>query len=727
MTTIVKRYPTFEIELITENTSYEITYDTNKQLKQADFEQAILSFSVKNSMADDSPAFSLVILAKEKWDKIINSNDLIRIKVIPDVTKGVPDNPYIMVGLISDIHKEGEYSNGSLLYRITGQAMTKALINFDVGVIQEVATIIPSIGWLPDGTENGLHFSGNTAAGIGNELMERFVYKYAQYSFSNGTGLKDYFIHSFTSWEQDEKLTDPTPFINYQGSMRQFLEDVAAKPFNELFFEFTSKGQCAALMRPTPFDPENWYQLPMYRFTSDIVIQESFGKNDNEMHSVYVVQAPNILDFSSMDLGVFPKFHPDLIKKYGYKRLDAQNRYLLTSGMLAGGEVSSTTTAAAPLPPYDEVATFIATNKLNDLELLRKKKNDVYSTLVGQYPQMSKAVANGIIDALKDQNFSRDIYAALITTSGDAKQDKATNKEKVVASEKLERYTQRLFNWYCENANFYSGDIRVLGNPAYRLGSRIMYDDFEQDTVWEFYLESVQHEFSFTSGYTTILGVTRGLPESGKKRFINLWGQSEEFKGGYLGEASLEQLLAKAQAAKSTPANGMPLPSDPTGLGSGESSWGDGGGSMVSLKALFTAKEMIHKQSIYTFGGGRTGRNPFFEAPVRADCSSFVWWCFFTYGVGLNGGKTGMTTDTIAKDSRLTLVSARGSSKEAAKAKLLKGDLVWFDTYKSDGHIGIYSGNGKFVGFQSDGIGEADMTSGYFWQQFNGHVMRYTG
>ncbi|MGV3085478.1 hypothetical protein, partial [Enterococcus dispar] len=186
----------------------------------------------------------LVILAKEKWDKIINSNDLIRIRVIPDSTKGRPDNPYIMVGLISDIRKEGEFSEGSLFYRITGRAMTKALIDFEVGVIQEVSTVLVD-GWLPDRQDDsGLKFSGNTAAGIGNELMEKFVYKYAKYNFANKKGLKDYLDHNFTSWEKDESLGDVTPFINYEGSIRQFLEDIAAKPFNELFFEFTASGKC---------------------------------------------------------------------------------------------------------------------------------------------------------------------------------------------------------------------------------------------------------------------------------------------------------------------------------------------------------------------------------------------------------------------------------------------------------------------------------------------------
>ncbi|MGV3163524.1 hypothetical protein ACEF19_09935, partial [Streptococcus hyovaginalis] len=189
-----------------------------------------------------------------------------------------------MVGLISDIRKEGEFSEGSLFYRITGRAMTKALIDFEVGVIQEVSTVLVD-GWLPDRQDDsGLKFSGNTAAGIGNELMEKFVYKYAKYNFANKKGLKDYLDHNFTSWEKDESLGDVTPFINYEGSIRQFLEDIAAKPFNELFFEFTASGKCTALMRPTPFDPDYWYQLPKYRFTSDIVVEESVGKNDEELY-----------------------------------------------------------------------------------------------------------------------------------------------------------------------------------------------------------------------------------------------------------------------------------------------------------------------------------------------------------------------------------------------------------------------------------------------------------
>ena len=668
-------------------------------------------------MEDDSPVFSLVILAKEKWDLMIGSNDLIRIRSIPDRLKGRPDNPYIMVGLISDVHKEGEYADGTLLYRITGRAMTKALIDFEVGVIQEVATVIPSIGWLPDGTENGLHFAGNTAAGIGNELMDRFVYQYASYEFAGGKSLPDYLKHSFTSWEQDESLADVTAFINYEGSIRQFLEDVAAKPFNELFFEYTSDGTCVAIMRPTPFDSDKWGQLPTYKFTSDVVVEESFGKSDAEMYSVYVVQAPNMMEFNSMDLGVYPKFHPDLVKKYGYKRLDAENRYLLSGTIASATQPDSAAIEAGtvPAPSFDELLPFITENKYADKETLRTQRDLIYSEMVAKFPGLTKPLADAVLDALKDGEFTRERYAQILTNKGTEK-DQEANAEKSVASEKLEKYTQRLFNWYCENVNFYNGDIRVLGNPLYRLGSRLQYEDFERDTIWEFYLESVQHEFSFTNGYTTILGVTRGLPENGTKRFTNLWGKSEDFKGGYLGEMSLEDLLAQAQEANSTGAGGE---------GEGGGDWGSGTGSGGAMGALETAVATKARKSTYVFGGGRGGNNPFLSTPIKVDCSSFIWWCFYLNGVTLKGGKTGMTTDTIAADTQLKTISTRGSSKTAAKAKLQKGDLVYFDTYKQNGHIGIYSGNGKFIGAQSSsGIAEANMTSGYWWQKFNGHVKR---
>ncbi|MDF2856775.1 MAG: peptidase, partial [Neobacillus sp.] len=58
-------------------------------------------------------------------------------------------------------------------------------------------------------------------------------------------------------------------------------------------------------------------------------------------------------------------------------------------------------------------------------------------------------------------------------------------------------------------------------------------------------------------------------------------------------------------------------------------------------------------------------------------------------------------------------------------SQMQPGDIVFFDTYKKDGHVGIYVGGGKFIGSQSNtGVAIADMSSGYWEKRFNGRVNR---
>jgi hypothetical protein len=97
----------------------------------------------------------------------------------------------------------------------------------------------------------------------------------------------------------------------------------------------------------------------------------------------------------------------------------------------------------------------------------------------------------------------------------------------------------------------------------------------------------------------------------------------------------------------------------------------------------------------------------------RFDCSGFVNYAFKQAGVDLGNGNT----DTIVKKG----VAVNPSQMQP-------GDIVFFDTYKKNGHVGIYMGNGKFIGSQSKtGVAVADMTKGYFKDKFNGVVRRVTG
>jgi cell wall-associated NlpC family hydrolase len=696
--------------------------------------RGIINLTVKNDMQDDTPVFSLVLVGTERWNEHVRTNDRISIRVIPDVTKPAPPNPYIMVGLVSHVLKEGEYEDGRIVYRISGRAMSKALMDFNVGVIQEVSTVISDVGWLPDTVEGGLNFSGRSAAEIANELMTRFVYTHMNYTFEGGQTITDYFTHNFDSWTEDESLADATPFINYEGSMRQFLEDITQRPFNELFFDYTDDGRCVAIMRKTPFDPEQWNSLPSYRFTSDIVVQESLGQDDSEAHSIFVVQPTNILDFNTMDLGVYPLYHPSLVDKYGYKRLDAENRYLMGAGLDGTEEDSgssddgdSDSEPEYTPPPFDAMHDFLSQNNLLEPEAARTESEMMYNEIISNFPGLSSTAAYRIIEVVENGEFSRDTYNEASLLTDDAARNREIAAERSESSEKLARFTQRLFNWFADNPNFTNGEIRVLGHPAYRVGVRTEYHDFEMQNIWEFYVESIQHEFSYDSGYTTVIGVTRGLPSRGADRFSMLWGQSEDFLGGYLGELSIQDMLEEAErlrvAQEEARRNALG--------GGGDGGWAGGAGAAggdVAMAAMQAALAQSERNSIYIFGGGRTGTDPFTRSPIRVDCSSFVWWVYKTVGVTLRGGPTGMNTDTIKVDPQLQTVSRRGSSKSNAMDQLLRGDIVYWDTYKNDGHMGIYIGNGRFVGAQSStGIATADMTSGYWWRKFNGHVLRYRG
>ncbi len=96
-----------------------------------------------------------------------------------------------------------------------------------------------------------------------------------------------------------------------------------------------------------------------------------------------------------------------------------------------------------------------------------------------------------------------------------------------------------------------------------------------------------------------------------------------------------------------------------------------------------------------------------------------------------------LTADSIALVSQrghsdkpaIILVQARMHKKSAGRqvsaSEMQPGDLVFFDTYKNDGHVGIYIGGGQFIGSQSStGVAIANMSSGYWKDVFNGRVVR---
>lgn len=124
------------------------------------------------------------------------------------------------------------------------------------------------------------------------------------------------------------------------------------------------------------------------------------------------------------------------------------------------------------------------------------------------------------------------------------------------------------------------------------------------------------------------------------------------------------------------------------------------------LATVIKAGNKYIGNSTYKFGGGRTASD---IARGYFDCSAFVSWAFKQGGYNI-----GASTSVLRN---------QGTKISLSEAK--PGDLVFFDTYKKDGHVGIYLGGGKFIGSQSStGIAIADMNSGYYQKTFSGHVRR---
>lgn len=632
---VQKRYPSFKISFFTEDDEYHVSYDARKGTTDKQMEESVISLVTKNAFEDDSAVFSFVLAGDVYWDRILQANDAVVLEVDPSESSEKAKNPVLLVGLVSEVSLEGDYGENSKMYRITGQSFAKAFINFNIGVIQEVSVVLTDIGWLPssdDAASGGFLMEGKNAAQMAEAVLNRFL-PYMKYNFKGNRGLGKFLEYEFDSWTNAENLVDTTPFINYQGSLKQMLDDITAKPFNELYFDATPQGTCQMIMRRTPFDEVDWKNLPTYYATSSDVISESVAITDAEAYTIFNISINSAIGLTSFDLGSKPQYFKELIEKFGYKKLEVENRYLESSKSGSDAdeaddkedvkeddsdteEEEENTRATSVDSIYFSSLYSAVMGKLKgqSKNRVRQKKNSIATSITKLDNRLTKNMALEICDAYaKYGKISKAQFSSITEIDmGSAKAGQGTTKPTYAKVKKwleeksktmdgvsslknsllnefkmseaqanslasnwlqnknlpgtqykeimdnnkestavvdvdgkiLREFTQRLANWYCENPNFYSGEIVVKGSPDYRLGGRLFVQDKQNDELWEYYVESVQHSYSYTEGYTTTLGVTRGLQDGGKNRFKNLWGKARDFEGGYLGELSNEKLLA---------------------------------------------------------------------------------------------------------------------------------------------------------------------------------------
>ncbi len=190
--------------------------------------------------------------------------------------------------------------------------------------------------------------------------------------------------------------------------------------------------------------------------------------------------------------------------------------------------------------------------------------------------------------------------------------------------------------------------------------------------------------------------------------------QSEDVKYASM-IAQIEQSIAAqtapaAQTAASAPAGSASAqkqsPASQKAKGSASSAPKPTVNGSSAISIVTTAGNKYIGNSVYVFGGGR---NAYDIANGRFDCSGFVHWAFSQAGISV-----GASTDSL-----------KFAGRQVSASQMRAGDLVFFDTYKRDGHVGIYLGGGKFIGSQSStGVAVANMSSGYWKTKFNGRVVR---
>lgn len=484
----------------------------------------------------------------------------------------------------------------------------------------------------------------------------------------------------------DESYPDAgpsNPFINYNGSILQFIKDVSAKPFNEMYWTH-NRGIATFNYRPTPFDPENWLALPITELSPAEITDVSISNTDQDQAAVFKLTPTQGLGANQFEGGWNGDFAPltnlALVRRYGYKLMEAQVDYFngnqqedIQSQVTAGTSGADSEAlkgytdaeAALKAPPYTSICDMFyytsgRKSHSDDESIPKEAGGEAGFNLVSSALKNSpNAVSfyNNVQGYGIDQptayslwternNFNRVKYLSIVmpnyvgTNTGISKSSKylssfeAMQKNpKGAASELISeanyalgpaqayalvqdalanggkpseaqydaalnipydqqvdgvngspdsgqqsvpflflRYTQKLFDWYADNAKFYSGTITLCGfpqlDPAY-IGERIEFYDDASLTWWEFYCEGISINWSYTSGLQITLNVTRGVPlgedeHNYGKRFNEVivgpktsdiqssdsiwsfWGQSVPFRGGYFGEQNLATAIANS-------------------------------------------------------------------------------------------------------------------------------------------------------------------------------------
>lgn len=705
----------------------------------------VLSISTNNDLGSDAGTFQIQLASRGNWDKVLASNDFVRIQMFRDRNEELQGKATVFMGLIDDVRKGVSLQGGKpqRSITVTGRTFAKALINFEVGVISEVRVTPVSIGWLM----NKITFAGQSASQISQQIFDALVFEYMNYEFKNGQTFKTLTELNLSS-RPGEILRYDNSFTNYQGSIQSFLREISNEPFNQMFWECYD-GKAVFTLRETPFNPDNWNALPKHEITDKDVVTDSIGRSDIETFTVFSVGVQNFFNGDDVNAttGVFPYWYKPYFDKYGLRRL---HRF---TGYVGYANSADSTHTATELEKYQKdlfnwnihnpnfyngTITVKGDNKYKigdrllyksqedgrDIEFFIESVNHEFVNY--QYWVTKLGVTRGVEEDGKAR-FSEP-WGAFESYSGGAFGEEAISYAFSASfSNSFNMSAMPTANNYTGPDNGAHGQINLRGRlSGTDVWNDLLFEVGKREGVNPVFLKVIMAIES--SGNLTAYNPTsratgpfqilpRWYPEFDYDRMTKdmeyaIWAGAQvvKEKARISGKTDIYTVARYYYDANKGDSYGKQAVEMYTGLGFSSSDSVLGmpqglqevfppatGASPTAQQIIAYAKTFIGKTR-YVFGGGRT-QSDILKGVF--DCSSWVHYVFKQHGINLGSANpVNVNTDVIAKQGQSV----------GSVVSLRPGDLVFFNTYKYNGHVGIYMGDGKWIGCQtSNGVEIEDL------------------
>ena len=325
MNKIDTAYTTVTIFSETGNLSFR--GNTTKQGKPND---DLISVSTRRDIGTDNGVFEIQLVPRNHWFQKIRPNDL----VIIEMNRKSKGKDTVFIGLVDDTRLN--MSGNSNTTSITGRGFSKAMANFEIGVLTQLQADTSVMNPV---FQNILHQLPNGEISVVDIVRSTFYdvfLKHEDYRFSNGSTYAT-MVNTKLSCIPEATAIKMLNYAQYSGNYFNLVRELKGEPFHELFWE-VYKGKPTMVFRPTPFDSAEWNSLPRKSIDIEDIVNLSLGISDIETYTVFSLKYNGQelpLDRVVQEALAPPIYNPEYYKKYGLKALTVQVPYfrLMTSSV----------------------------------------------------------------------------------------------------------------------------------------------------------------------------------------------------------------------------------------------------------------------------------------------------------------------------------------------------------------------------------------------------------